>query len=105
MSDITPTDGNDMLYGGKRTPGGDGQRDLLAFKTHAEGGGGYDVIGDFEYGRDAQDLRKAGFTDVLDVLAHTEATAHGVLLDIPGGGMVHILTLSLPQFDESDVLV
>jgi len=96
--------GNDRLFGGNGDSTGDGKHDTFVFKSAANGGGGFDIIRDFENGKDMLDLSESGYTDFADVLA--DATMNGAHLEInfDFSGLLRINNFSLAQFDAGDVL-
>jgi hypothetical protein len=96
--------GNYRLFGGHGTGGGDGQRDVFVFKSTANGGGGFDIIRDFENGTDKLDLSESGYTDFDDVLADASMNGAHLEIDFDFGGLLRINDLSLTQFDATDVL-
>lgn len=96
--------GNDVYIGGGLTAGGDGVRDVFVFKSIANGGGGLDVIRDFEDGIDRIDLSESNYTAFGDVLADATGVGTTVIINFDGGGVLRINNLQLGDLNPADFL-
>ncbi len=96
--------GNDRLFGGAGDGLGDGQRDVFVFKSFANGGGGFDIIRDFEDGTDKLDLGESGYANFADLQADAYMNGSNMEIEFDFGGLLRINDFSLSEFDTGDVL-
>ncbi|MEP4197093.1 MAG: laminin B domain-containing protein [Aliishimia sp.] len=95
---------NDVMYGGAGTGGGDGRRDEFVFKSLANGGGGFDIIKDFENNIDKLDLTESGYTNFADLLADTVQIGANLQIDFDFSGIALIENFTLAEFNSGDVI-
>ncbi|MEP4197215.1 MAG: CARDB domain-containing protein [Aliishimia sp.] len=95
--------GNDIYFGGFGT-GGDGLRDVFVFKSASNGGGGFDIIKDFENNIDKIDLSESGHTTFVEVLAGATQVGANVQINFDFSGLLVIENFSLTDFNSGDVL-
>ena len=95
---------NDVLFGGFAFLNGDGLRDEFIFKSIANGGGGFDIIRDFDIGIDKLDMTESGYTNGTDVLADAYDVGSDVFIDFDFGGIVRIDNVSKGDLTVDDFL-
>jgi Ca2+-binding RTX toxin-like protein len=97
--------GNDVLFGGGGNGNGDGLRDVFIFKSAAFGGGGFDIIRDFEDTTDKIDLSDTSYSTFADVFADAQQVGANVEIKIiDGGGLVRINDFALADLTSGDIL-
>ncbi len=96
--------GNDILFGGFAGLGTDGLRDEFAFKSFDNGGGGFDIIRDFDDDIDKLDLRDSGYTTLTQVRDDAYDQGGALFIDFDLGGLLRIDNMSISQLDAGDIL-
>jgi len=96
--------GNDVLFGGGGNGNGDGLRDVFVFKSAANGGGGFDIIRDFEDTKDKIDLSESAYTSFDDVFADAMQVGAHVEIDFDGSGLLRIENFLLSELTAGDLI-
>ncbi|WP_146347833.1 Ig-like domain-containing protein [Phaeobacter marinintestinus] len=96
--------GNDIYFGGDDGAAGDGMRDVFVFKSAANGGGGLDIIRDFEDTIDKIDLSESVYTNFADVFADAVQIGANVVINFDGAGVLRIENTLLADLTPGDFL-
>jgi len=96
--------GNDTLFGGGGSGAGDGLRDVFVFKSAANGGGGFDIIRDFEDTIDKIDLTESGYTTFADVLADASQVGANVEINFDFSGLLRINNFDIADLTAGDFI-
>ncbi|MEP4196742.1 MAG: tandem-95 repeat protein [Aliishimia sp.] len=94
--------GNDTLFGGGGHGNGDGLRDVFVFKSAANGGGGFDIIRDFENNIDKIDMSESGYSDAADVIADASQVGADVEINFDFAGLLRINDFTLADLNAGD---
>ncbi len=96
--------GNDVLFGGFAFLDGDGLRDEFVFKSIANGGGGFDIIRDFDDGIDKLDFRQSGYEGFAEVWADAVQDGPHVRITLDFGGLLRINDFTMAELTANDFL-